>query len=199
MNDQLEKENRIIYRKLTHDEIVFNNNEVSVSEIKAKHLIFCEGWLIKNNPFFKEVKMVPAKGEILTIKATGLPENMILHKGCFLLPKGNDTFVAGSTFEWNELNEISTEKAKNDLAGKLKDLLKIPFEIIDQKAGVRPAVKDRKPVIGTHPQFKNISVFNGLGTKGVILAPFFSRQLALHLSEGKPIENEVDIKRFYIS
>jgi len=199
VNTQLEKENKIIYRKINYNEISISDNEVTVSEFKTKKIIFCEGWLVKNNPFFKEVKMMPAKGETVTFKAEGLPENVILHKGCFILPKGNNTFIAGSTFEWNELNEIITEKAKNDLAGKIKDLVKVPFEIIHQQAAVRPAVKDRKPVIGTHPYHPNVSIFNGLGTKGVILAPYFARQLSLYFSQGKPVENEVDVNRFYIS
>lgn len=196
---QLEKENKIIYRKINYNDIRLENNGVSINEIQTQKMIFCEGWLIKNNPCFKNVKMVPAKGEIIYFKASGLPENIILHKGCFILPKGNNTFIAGSTFEWNELNETITQKAKNDLEEKVKDLVKVPFEITAQKAGVRPASYDRKPVIGTHPHHPQLSIFNGLGTKGVILAPYFASQLADHLLQKSPVEKEADIARFYIS
>jgi glycine/D-amino acid oxidase-like deaminating enzyme len=39
-------------------------------------------------------------------------------------------------------------------------------------------------------------IFNGLGTKGVSLAPYFSKVLATWLEKGIPVNKEVDIHRY---
>ena len=63
-------------------------------------------------------------------------------------------------------------------------------------AGVRPTVSDRRPLLGTHPSQKNAHIFNGLGTKGVMIAPYYSAHLINHLIDGVELEKEVDIGRF---
>ena len=42
------------------------------------------------------------------------------------------------------------------LENKLKAILDVNFKTIDHFAGIRPATKDRRPFIGTHPEFENI-------------------------------------------
>ncbi|MCB0627102.1 MAG: FAD-dependent oxidoreductase, partial [Saprospiraceae bacterium] len=37
---------------------------------------------------------------------------------------------------------------------------------------------------------------NGLGTKGASLGPFFARQMADYLLGRRPVDREVDIRRF---
>ena len=68
--------------------------------------------------------------------------------------------------------------------------------LLDQQAGIRPTVKDRRPLIGRHEEKSNLYIFNGMGTRGVMLAPFFANQLAKHIEEGESLDPEVDIKRF---
>ena len=74
--------------------------------------------------------------------------------------------------------------------------LKVPFEIVDHVASVRPANMERRPFVGLHPKFSAVGILNGMGTKGCSLAPFFAKQLADHLTEGKPIYADADVKRF---
>jgi glycine oxidase len=45
-------------------------------------------------------------------------------------------------------------------------------------AGVRPTVKDRKPLIGLHPKNPKIGIFNGLGARGVLMGPYLSKQFS---------------------
>ena len=44
-------------------------------------------------------------------------------------------------------------------------------------AGVRPTVKDRRPLVGTHSGLNSIHILNGLGTRGVMLGPYLANQL----------------------
>ena len=56
---------------------------------------------------------------------------------------------------------------------------------------------DRRPVIGCHPEEDRVAIFNGLGTKGVSLAPYFSDLFAQHLVENRQLCSEVDVRRFF--
>jgi glycine/D-amino acid oxidase-like deaminating enzyme len=75
-------------------------------------------------------------------------------------------------------------------------VLTVPYEIIKHEAGIRPTVNDRRPILGIHPEHPRLAVFNGLGTKGVMLAPYFANQLIDHLEKEQTIDPEVDLSRF---
>ena len=72
----------------------------------------------------------------------------------------------------------------------------VPYTIVEQSAGIRPTVKDRRPLLGVHPKHTRLALFNGLGTRGVMIAPKMAQELYQHLSEGTPLEEEVDLRRF---
>jgi glycine/D-amino acid oxidase-like deaminating enzyme len=78
----------------------------------------------------------------------------------------------------------------------LKELIRLPYEIVDQNWGIRPTTPDRRPLLGSHPTYENRVILNGFGTKGVSLAPFFSGQLAAWLEGESEITPEVNIRRY---
>ncbi|MCB0443819.1 MAG: FAD-dependent oxidoreductase, partial [Flavobacterium sp.] len=53
-----------------------------------------------------------------------------------------------------------------------------------------------RPMLGTHPNYPNLHVLNGLGTRGVMLAPDMAKMLFEHIEFQQPLEKEIDIKRF---
>jgi glycine/D-amino acid oxidase-like deaminating enzyme len=69
-------------------------------------------------------------------------------------------------------------------------------EVLQQVAGIRPTVPDRRPILGRHPIYSNLSLFNGLGTKGYMMAPLLSKEMCLYLLENKSLHKEVVIDRF---
>jgi glycine/D-amino acid oxidase-like deaminating enzyme len=83
-----------------------------------------------------------------------------------------------------------------ELTEKLDELISFPYTIINQSWGMRPSTLDRRPILGPHPDHQSVVIFNGLGTKGVSLAPYFSHVLAEWLEKGTPINKEVDIQRY---
>ncbi len=94
------------------------------------------------------------------------------------------------------MSEQPTEKGKAFLITQLQKVLKVSFEIVEHQAGIRPTVNDRRPLIGLHPKYTAVGVFNGLGTKGVMLAPYFANQFFDFLENKIPLHKEVDIARF---
>ena len=69
------------------------------------------------------------------------------------------------------------------------------FEIVRQEAGVRPCTATTRPHLGVHPKFKNLYSFNGFGSKGYALSPYFASHFAEYLLEGGELDKEADLSR----
>jgi glycine/D-amino acid oxidase-like deaminating enzyme len=165
-----------------------------------KHLLFCEGWRVFENPFFSFVKLNPAKGEELILKTIDEKFNLngnIVNKKIILREEDHKLFVAGSTFSWDNLDDIPTQEARDEILLKLKEITNVDFEVVEQRAGVRPATHDRRPVAGEHPKIKNMYILNGFGSKGVLLSPYMCREFINFIQYGKPLPEEVSLVRYY--
>jgi len=82
------------------------------------------------------------------------------------------------------------------LINKVNTFINCDFKIVEQVAGIRPTVKDRRPLVGQHPEYKNVYLLNGLGTRGVMIAPYVANQLFQYIEHNKPLDPEIDINRF---
>lgn len=170
---------------------------LSYKGFQAKNIVFCEGYHSKQNPYFGNLPYEGAKGEVLHIRIDGPQPQKMLRHHFFLVPMEDGTYWAGSNYIWRYENELPTPDGKAWLTSQLEKILKIPYEIVAHKAAVRPTVKDRRPLLGVHPDFKNVYIFNGLGTKGASQGPFFAKHMAEFLVEEAPLDPEVDIRRFH--
>jgi len=160
------------------------------------YIVFCQGKDGKANPWFGELPLQQTKGELLTIHAPTLSQAESLNRKCFLLPIGNGQFRVGSTYVWDTDNTIVTEEGRKAIEQNLASVMDEPYEVIGQTAGVRPTVTDRRPLMGRHEEFPKLVIANGLGTKGYMIAPKMMEELLAHLTEGREIHPEADIKRF---
>lgn len=177
------------------NQLVIEKDKIEYKGITAKRLICCTGYLEAKNGLFSYLPFTPMKGEIL-LAANQFGLKNIFTKSCFILPTEDEKIKIGSTYNWKEINENITRTSKDILKSKLENLLVQKIEFTDQVAGVRPSVKDRKPLLGAHPKYKNIFLFNGFGSKGVSLAPFLSELLFKNIFEGKTIPQELNLQRF---
>jgi glycine/D-amino acid oxidase-like deaminating enzyme len=92
--------------------------------------------------------------------------------------------------------ETVTSSGRQELQGKLDELVRFPVNIVDQDWGIRPTTPDRRPLLGRHPEQDRTFAFNGLGTKGVSLAPYWSEAMVRYMENGQPLNKEVDIERY---
>lgn len=163
----------------------------------AKQVISCEGWKLTQNPLFNFVPLIPTKGDVFLLKCDELPDTFIWKKGVYLVPLGNGIFKAGSTYRWN-VEELGPDKdGYAELYSKVEAQLQVPFEVLEHLSGFRPASKNRLPLVGPHPVFNRLFALNGLGTRGILLAPYVSKQLEDHILQGAPIEPSIQINRYY--
>jgi glycine oxidase len=180
----------------SEEEPIFDGSIIHFVNQKFDKAILCQGPKAVHQPLTSWIPFKPVKGEILDASIDGLIDDYILSAGIYVVPFGDGFFRIGSTYEWNDLSNEPTEKARTDLIGSLSELIRVPFNVIGQKAGVRPAIADRRPVIGWLPGNDSIGVFNGLGTKGAMLGPYYASQAADYFLMGTAVDADVDLIRF---
>ena len=159
-------------------------------------VVLATGFGIAQSRYFGYLPVQGTKGELLTIHAPGLGEEHIVKSGVFLLPLGNDYYRVGSTYSWDDPTDTPTEQARIKLEKDLEALLLIPYQVVDHRAGLRPTVPDRRPLVGVHPNYPSLSVINGMGSRGVVMAPSAAKALVTHLIDNEPLAEEIDIKRY---
>ncbi len=172
------------------------DNSIVYQSINAKYIVFAEGFGLNKNPYFNNLPLVPAKGELLIIHAPNLKIDYVLKAGAFLIPLGGNLYIVGATYEWKDLSNAVSENGREELVDKLKKLINCEYEVVNQVAGIRPTVKDRRPLVGRHTIHKNMYVLNGLGTRGVMIGPYVAEQLYSFIEKDIPLEKEIDIARF---
>ncbi len=161
----------------------------------AKKIIFCDGIGALDNPYFLLRHLIPKKGEYITIKAPELQVTSVLKGPFFIIPLGNDHYRIGATFIHKDLSPTPTAKSLQQLERALKKMLRCDFEVVDRSVGMRPTVSDRKPLLGWFEDPK-ISFMNGLGTRGLFMAPLLATWLLNALEAEEPLPQAIDLKRF---
>jgi glycine/D-amino acid oxidase-like deaminating enzyme len=193
----LKSNQQLVEDKFNYAELEVTDEYVSYKGAQAQHLIFCEGTLALQNPYFKNLPFQPAKGECLLVEIKDFPYHFMIKGNVTILPfYEKDVYYVGATHHPHFNHALPSENGKEELLQGLKHLLACPYKILDHWAALRPAVNGRRPLIGTHEQHKNVSIFNGMGTKGISLAPYFAHHFTQHLLHASPLLPEVDIKRF---
>jgi glycine oxidase len=93
----------------------------------------------------------------------------------WLVPLGGDRFLAGSTYEWDQLDTVPTAAKRDEICARVREFVGVPFEVVGHTAAVRPVLTTGKPVAEWRGR---LGVFNGLGSKGVLLAPSAATRFA---------------------
>jgi glycine oxidase len=194
----MQGQNNYLTETFDHAQLIIEKGLVHYKQYSAKQIVFCEGYLVKDNPYFSYLPMKPVKGETLIIEAPTLNLNTIVNKGIFILPLGEHRYKIGATYNWTDLNDIPSAEGIAQLENKLNAIVQVPYRIIKKEAGVRPSVSDRRPIIGLHPKYPEIGIFNGFGTKGVMLCPYLSEIFFKFMYSNLEIPQEINVSRFHL-
>ena len=172
-----------------------------IEQLTSTHdrVIFCDGYRSAAHPLWSYLPWRPAKGEALLIRfSQDLPAaelHEMLKKTTLVVPLGDGLFWAGASYQWY-FPDLHPSVGEGDLLlQNLRSMLAVPFEVVGHVAGVRPTVQDRRPFLGWHPEQPKVGIFNGLGTKGALLAPYWAAHFAEHILDGTPLDAEVDVRR----
>ncbi|MGF7215203.1 glycine/D-amino acid oxidase-like deaminating enzyme [Spirosoma lacussanchae] len=177
------------------NDLIIKEDSVKWNGISINKVIFCDGVQARENSLFGYLPYNPVKGQILTAVIENYPITAIVNQGVFILPVRPGLVRIGATYSWHDLDWQTTDDGRSFLESKVKPVLRVPYQIVAQQAGIRPSTKDRRPFVGMHPEHPAVGVFGGMGTKGVSLAPYLAEDFARHLLDGEELEPEANISR----
>lgn len=195
--DYLVSQSQLIQESFNYDLLEITEERTNYKNIEAKYLVFSEGFSLHHNPFFNYLPLDGTKGELLYVKIPNLQMKAIVKSGVFIIPVGNDTYKVGATYNWQDKSDALTSEARQELIEGLESLIDCDYEIIEHVAGIRPTVKDRRPLVGAHYSHKNLYLLNGLGTRGVLLGPYLADKLINHIENKVPLDKNIDVARYY--
>jgi glycine/D-amino acid oxidase-like deaminating enzyme len=175
--------------------LVESDDGVLYKHIKAKYVVICIGQQLHAAGFFGKHK--GTKGDTLIVEAKGLPDDMILKKGIYMVPLQANRFKVGATYNRDFKDATPQNEAAQELMQKFENLTAAKATILAHQAAIRPTTPDRKPLLGRLQEHSRVFIFNGLGTKGVTYGPFFATHLFNHIVHGDALIPEIDIKRYY--
>lgn len=179
------------------DDLDLSGQGVRYKDIKARAVIYTNGLGAMESRFFSWLPFRPVRGEVLTVSQDFYPDEVI-NRGVFRITLPNGLHRVGSTYDNQDITSGATEKGKGELLDKLGNLVSLPVrQLVDHQWGVRPATKDRKPILGKHPAYGQLYIFNGFGAKGVSLTPYFSEEMINLLTLNREPRKEVNINRFF--
>lgn len=195
---KLNTKNALLEEEFSFDELETNQYK----NIEFERIIFCEGARGKYNPIFKDLPFSLNKGQLLTIENKELPRDSLLKKKVFILPTVDNQFNIGATYSWKW--DTSSEEAAHEieedktqlLTSQLEEMTTSAYKILKVETGIRPSIKDRRPLIGQHPTHKEMYLFNGMGTRGCFMAPLLIEEFIGFMENKNGLNPEVDVNRF---
>lgn len=188
----------LLEEKFEDTALGIHGDHVEYKNYTAEKIIFCNGVNTFQNLHWKNLPYVFNKGQALIVDIPNLlADNIYKYGAVTLAPWYNNVWWAGSSYENDFTTTEPTEDFYNNTIASLQNILKIPFLVKEHLASVRPAVIERRPFVGLHPDHPSIGIFNGMGTKGCSLAPYFAHQFAEHLANKTPIDPLADVQRFH--
>jgi glycine/D-amino acid oxidase-like deaminating enzyme len=191
----LNNEKLISHESFEYDKLKISK-KIVYKGIESENIIFSEGFGVRQNPFFNYLPIEGTKGELIIINAPKLNSEVIIKSSVFIIPIGKNNYLVGSTYAWDDFNNDPTINAKNKLLNKLDKLILCPYKVVYQRAGIRPTVIDRRPLVGQHKSHQNLYILNGLGSRGVLIAPTVANALINLIEDKLPLQKEINISRF---
>ncbi|MAY84891.1 MAG: FAD-dependent oxidoreductase [Flavobacteriales bacterium] len=192
MRTKLKSEGKLVQEDFDH--MALENHEYK--GIAFDNIVFCEGSACTSNPFFDNLPFDLNRGDLLTIRAPKLELAEIYKKKVFIIPLGNDLFRIGATYQKRHEKEYLPNEKRSELLKNFEDIFNCEYEVVEQESGVRPTVKDRRPLVGRHLLLNNFYLLNGLGSRGCLMSPLLSEELIDHIENGKELSKDVQLDRF---
>ena len=186
-------------------EVEFNESDLEITDsgviwngYEAQKIIYANGYKTTESKFWSYLPITRTHGNMLHVKAEDLNLKGVFNNGQWLLNLEDGSYKMGATFEWDLPEPSPSEEGKQKLITKLESGLKEKpeLELIKHQAGIRPTSADHRPIMGFHADHPEIGIFNGMGTKGIMLAPYFAKQLTSLITAQAPIEDVVNVNRF---
>ena len=176
-----QSQNRFVEEAFDMKQLELDGSHWNYRGIRAKNIVFCQGSYTHNNPFFKDLPIIPIKGDVLDIslKDIQLPPGLYYKKRWLHSFANEDQcllYRLGASYDLGNSDAEPSLSAKEELIETLKAMLgsNLQFTIQAHRSGIRPTTEDAKPLLIRHPMYSSLFAINGLGSKGSAMAPYLS-------------------------
>ncbi len=190
----LMKNNFLMNEWFDYMSIQIETNQIKYKDNVASNIIFCEGVFVQNNPYFSYLPIIKLKGERTLFSRQD--EHQEIFSAQYSAIPLNDHYWIGSNYSLEDLNENITEIETNAQSSFAKQYLGSKSILLNQDFGFRPSTRDRRPIVGVHPEYSQIYILNGMGTKAASLLPYSINLLTRHLTDSESIPESLSPKRF---
>lgn len=183
-----------------------NRYELVNLKVEAPTMVLCQGSIL--NERFPKVPNNPVKGEIWKVRLKNTLINKVVHRSIWIAPdeerevannskdnKASCSYTVGATYEWRDFDLSPSAKGAAELERRLAFLVKEEPRVQQTLVGIRPTMKDREAVLGEHPDFEGLWVFNGLGSKGTLKAPRLADDLWEAMNGGEQVAKAESYRR----
>ncbi len=167
--------------------------QLASQRLSAQRLISCQG--VETNTMFPSVPNNPSRGDILTVNIPEYERTEVLHRSVWIAPNSDGSQTVGSTYDWKNQTAEPTDAGRQEVLQKLNRIVAGTIAVSSHVASVRPTMKDYEPVIGQHSRWKNVFIFNGLGSKGTLRSPLLAKELLDAMEGGEPPRPSVNVSR----
>ena len=172
--------------------IICRHDGIEWAGYSARWAILCQGLAAVDGGYFPGLPFRPASGEVLEITVDGgAPAEVWNSGGKWIAPTPDGVCLCGATYGFGEWLPRVRAEGVAELTHHLDSLLRVPYQVRAIRSGVRPILHQSRPVAGFHAQYPRLGFLNGLGSKGVLTAPWAARQLIAACLDGAPLDREL--------
>ena len=192
----LGKEESFREERFDWNAVVRDSEGVDYQDLRAHAIISCQGaQMALDETDLLQQGFAPVKGEVIRVKLDTPLEKECIHQKHFMLSEGNNEVTVGATYAWDGFSDGPTQEKKNELEEHVSKVWNGPTRTVDHKSGVRPATKDRRPMVGPHT-LAHTWIFGGMGSRAVLMAPYLAKVLVEHFMYGTDLLAECLPSRF---
>lgn len=185
-------------------DFLIGNGDFIASEINENDLRFKEGVAHFQNQKYKAVVwcigayekrlpgLVPNQGQYLSLNLEW-PRFTAVHGKHFLVPQDQGLSV-GATYSPG-VNHWDEEEEKTEELKEYACAMGLPLDNYEVKVGVRPTVKDRKPLVGKSPDGYSW-VLNGFGSRGMLMGPWLVKKLLDCILNDEELPASINSERY---
>jgi glycine/D-amino acid oxidase-like deaminating enzyme len=141
-------------------------------------------------PLGLNVKVIPARGQMIAVRGNGCPIKRVLHSSkVYLVPRNDGRVLIGATVEYKGFHKAVTAGAINQLLNAAVELSPsiANFEMIETWCGFRPDTIDHLPILGPSG-IESLFLATGHFRNGILLAPLTADLVSAAIVSGREPE-----------
>ena len=151
---------------------------------------------VLENPLFSHLPFNFNKGDILEVSLNDTSLKYIYKDKMFIIPLDDEKYWVGSTYDREYTSADPDSDVRKKISSALNESIGHGWTTLRHRAAVRPTTRDRRPFLGSHPDYHNVYLFNGMGTKGCSLAPWSASVFCDFYFDRIMLDRSVDLKRY---